>query len=118
MIDLLQKFSNDFMLNQIILDPTHHQGNTLDLVLTNNDMMVHSQDIQPTTLSISDHYLVRLYTQYKAPNLPTQNEKSPRLSPFDDLNYHSKDVELEDFAKTFNNIDWNTIWPAKLHIRC
>ena len=113
MIDLLQKFSNDFMLNQIILDPTHHQGNTLDLVLTNNDMMVHSQDIQPTTLSISDHYLVRLYTQYKAPNLPTQNEKKPRLSPFDDLNNYSKDVEWEEITTSLSEIDWNSIMANK-----
>ncbi len=106
MINLLQNFSNDLLLNQIILDPTHHKGNTLDLVLTNNDALVHSQEIQPTTRSISDHYMVRLFTQYKAPKLLSQDEKSPRLSAFDELNYQSKEVNWEDIATPSGSPDW------------
>lgn len=77
MIDNLQKLTNDLMLHQLIKEPTHRLGNTLDLVLTNNDALMHSHEIQPTTASISDHYLVKMFTQYKATQLPTSQSHSP-----------------------------------------
>jgi len=107
MIEVLRQFSNEMLLTQIIREPTHYQGNTLDLVLTNNDTLIHSHEILPTPLSISHHQVVNLYTQYKSPKLPSDNEANPRLSPFDNLNFHSKDVDWDQITSTLAGVDWD-----------
>ena len=109
MINTLSKFSNELLLTQIINQPTHYQGNTLDLVLTNNVDLIHDCEIQPTALSISHHHLVKVYTQYKSPQLPDSENTNPRLSPYDTLNFHSKDVDWENLSTALGNINWDSI---------
>ena len=108
MIETLQNFSNDLLLNQLVTESTHRLGNTLDLVLTNNDALIHSLEIQPTIQSISDHHIVKLFTQYKAAQLPSQDDNNPRLSEFDNLNYHSKDVNWEEITNLLGGVNWLT----------
>ena len=42
MIEDLNNLCQEFFLSQIINKPTHKDGNTLDLVLTNNVKLIHS----------------------------------------------------------------------------
>ena len=108
MIEILREFSNDVLLTQIIREPTHYQGNTLDLVLTNNVSLIHSHEILPMPLSISHHQFVNMYTQYKSPQLPSDIGASPRLSPFDNMNFHSKDVDWEQIVSTLGEVNWES----------
>ena len=53
----LDNFVNSNFLTQHITNPTHKDGNLLDLVFTNNDSILHSYDcIPPSLTSISDHF--------------------------------------------------------------
>ena len=106
MIEILREFTNDLLLTQIVREPTHYQGSTLDLVFTNNDSLIHSHEILPTPLSVSHHQVVNIYSQYKSPKLPSDVEENPRLSPFDNLNFHSKDVDWETIMSTLSEVEW------------
>ena len=64
--------------------------------------------VKISQINISDHYLVKMFTQYKAAQLPTSESQSPRLSPFDELNYHSKDVNWMEIIKRLEEVNWNT----------
>ena len=108
MAELLYDFCSEQILTQIVNKPTHYQGNILDLILTNNESLIHEYEIIPTLRSISHHSMVKVYTQYKAP-IPHQNEEShPRLSPMDNLNFHSKDTDWTTLKAALNGIDWET----------
>ena len=108
MIEILREFTNDLLLTQIVREPTHYQGSTLDLVFTNNDSLIHSHEILPTPLSVSHHQVVNIYSQYKSPKLPSDVEENPRLSPFDNLNFHSKDVDWETIMSTLSEVEWES----------
>ena len=105
MVEILHNFSNEILLSQIITKPTHYQGNTLDLVLTNCKDIINDYDIQPTTLSISHHYIINLFTQYKASTLPAK-ENFPRLFPLDYYNFHRKETNWDNIQTYFEQIDW------------
>jgi hypothetical protein len=92
------------MLTQIITDPSHYQGNTLDLIFTNNDILIHSSVITPTLRSISHHHL-KAYTQYKAPLNLDEETKHPRLSPLDSYNFQSKAVDWDSINANLSGID-------------
>ena len=113
MVEILHNFSNEILLSQIITKPTHYQGNTLDLVLTNCKDIINDYDIQPTTLSISHHYIINLFTQYKASTLPAK-ENFPRLSPLDYYNFHSKETNWDNIQTYFEHIDWENTLQDKL----
>ena len=113
MIGTLANLCNELLLTQLIHKPTHYQGNTLDLVFTNNDSLVHDYEIVPTLHSISHHSMVKVLTQYKAPILPSKEDAHPKLSPMDDLNFHSKDINWESLTSTLENVDWETLLSEK-----
>ena len=112
MLEVLQKFSDELLLSQMISKPTHYQGNTLDLVLTNCKEMINDIEIQPTTLSTSHHYIINLFTQYKAPLLPGK-ETQPRLSPLDDFNFHNKETNWEGIQAFLGQVDWENLLQDK-----
>jgi len=109
MITTIQELCDEFMLTQIVTEPTHYQGNTLDLVFTNNDSLIHSCAVTPTLMSISHHHLVKVYTQYKAPMNTEDAVVHPRLSPLDNYNFHSKDVDWSSLNETLSNVAWHSL---------
>ena len=58
MISIMRDMCNDNALLQVIKSPTHYQGNTLDLVFTNNTELIHSYQCNETLRSIFYHYIV------------------------------------------------------------
>ena len=114
MIDSLAELCTSLHLTQMITEPTHYQGNTLDLVFTNNTSLIHDHCIIPTLRSTSHHYMVTMQTQYKAANLHTPGESQPRLSPFDYLNFHSKDAKWESLASSLETINWSEELPLTM----
>ena len=113
MADTLHNFSNELLLSQIISKPTHYQGNTLDLVLTNCMDMINDHEIQPTALSISHHYMINVFTQYKAPLQPEKKPSHPRLSPLDYHNFHSKDTNWNNIRASLGQTNWEEILNEK-----
>ena len=106
MINTLSELCTSLHLTQMITEPTHYQGNTLDLVFTNNTSLIHDHCVIPMLRSTSHHYMVTLQTQYKAPNLPRNDDEQPRLSPFDYLNFHSKDANWESLDSALGAVNW------------
>ena len=62
MIDDLLGLANEYFLTQLIQQPTHRQGNTLDLIFSNNPMIIHSCNNVDTLLS--DHVIIECQTTY------------------------------------------------------
>ena len=74
--------------------------------------MINDIEIQPTTLSTSHHYIINLFTQYKAQLLPGK-ETQPQLSPLDDLNFHNKDTNWEGIQAFLGQVDWENLLQDK-----
>ena len=103
MIDMLTELAVDHSLTQYITEATHRLGNTLDLVYTNNPLMIHSKTVYPSVCS--PHYIVECKTTFA-----TKQESSvPQIindSDFDKLNFYSEDVNWENINSEFAKIDW------------
>ena len=92
MIDLLSEFSVDHSLTQCITEVTHRLGNTLDLVYTNNPLMIHSKTVYPSLCTT--HHIVECTTTFEThEETPVQHQT--KYPHFDRLNYFSsKTTEL------------------------
>ena len=64
MIEDLVTLTNGYFLSQFIQKPTHKNGNTLDLLFTNNPRILHSQKVIDTVSVFSDHYVVECFTMF------------------------------------------------------
>ena len=113
MLDTINELCAEFHLSQVIKEPTHYQGNTLDLVFTNNTDLIHNIIVTPSVRSISHHSMVSIQTQYKAQILSADTEASPRLSPLDYLNFHSKEINWKTINKELQKRDWNNLLQDK-----
>lgn len=88
---LLLNLMGDLFLSQYILKPTR-ENNILDLVLTNNDKLIHNYDVVPTIFS--DHNLINISLNYEAA-LPIPCHQNIRTAPvFSQLNFLSADWDM------------------------
>ena len=55
MIEDLLALTNEYFLSQLIQKPTHRNGNTLDLLFSNNPMILHSYNVMKTLLRPRHH---------------------------------------------------------------
>ena len=88
MIKLLEDFGNEHFLVQHVDIPTHLEGNTLDLILTNNYSWIHSvRGIEPLP-SLSHHKIVIVATEVNLLNTNKHRaETTNYISPFDELKF-------------------------------
>ena len=106
LIDFMEKH----FLNQHILQSTHKDGNSLDLVFTNNANLLHSYEcIIPTLSSVSDHYIVECKTTLGTSPDDFDSEQPIKSSPLDNLNFFSNDINWEHISDLFKEIDWTLI---------
>ena len=108
--DIFNAFSkklDDHFLRQYISKPTHIAGNTLDLVFTNNNELIHSSKCLPTLLSVSDHYLVECSTFFKSVSSHDKEPKPDYLSPLDKLNFFNENINWNDLTQELALHDWN-----------
>ena len=92
---------------QLITELTHKSGNTLDLILVNNERLVHHYTCSKTNLSISHHSIIQSATLFNV-SYKTEKEHKPKLlSPFDELNYFSDEVDWTAINSNLSKIDWN-----------
>ena len=78
MIEDLITITNGHFLTQFIQKPTHKNGNTLDLLFTNNPRILHSHNVIDTASVFSDHYIVECFTMYN--KSPSKKNKHPENS--------------------------------------
>ena len=109
MINLLQEFIANNFLIQIIDQPTHRGGNTLDLLFTNNADMFPCVDVFPS--AFSSHKLVTAST-YRAGTSGTDGAPTTSLneSGFDALNFFSDKVDWEKIHQELASNDWTAIF--------
>jgi hypothetical protein len=104
--ELLSKFMDEHFLKQQVLCPTHIAGNTLDLVFTNNNYLLHSYDCLKPLTSVSDHFVVEACTAFKAKSESCEEAKPEYLSPLDKLNFYSNDINWDIINEELSSSDW------------
>ena len=108
MKQLLLEFMSDINLLQLITTPTHKNGNTLDLILTNNLQLLHSYETIPT-IKISDHFLLNVQTHLRSieevPLIPEPNLRNQ----FDKYNFYSNKIDWNEVNKKLETIDWEDL---------
>ena len=97
MIEDLLNLTNEFFLSQLILKPTHKNGNTLDLLFSNNPRILHSYNVMETVHS--DHEIVECYTTY-------HTTKSKKEQP---LNNKDSATGFAKFNFFSEETDWGSI---------
>ena len=109
MFDCINQLSNDNFLQQLVTQPTHRGGNTLDLVFTNNDHLIHSHEcFKPPLASTSDHYIIECKSRIKGSAEGDGETKPEHVSPLDKLNFFSNDIDWESLGKSLD-IDWSLL---------
>ena len=109
MFDCINQLSNDNFLQQLVTQSTHRGGNTLDLVFTNNDHLIHSHEcIKPPLASTSDHYIIECKSSIKGSAEGDGETKPEHVSPLDKLNFFSNDIDWESLSKSLD-IDWSLL---------
>ena len=104
---VLQEFLDKYGLVQYISKPTHRQGNTLDLVFLNNDLLIHSYEVNDVLQSISHHSIIQLASTIGLKSSKqTEPDKQDLTSSLKKFNFHSEDIDWEKMNKDFQSIDW------------
>jgi len=91
-------------INQIIHKLTHHDGNILDFLLTNNSDSIFNYTCSPT--AYSDHFIIDVTTHLHFENTRNQTEKRNLISKFDRYNFHSEKIDWELVNKELTDINW------------
>ena len=114
----LKLFIEENFLTQIVLQPTHIHGNTLDLVFTNNDRLVFDYQCIETLQSVSHHKIVEIQTayQYGSHSLATSRNNITaggdgncigNCIGFDQLNFHDESINWSLLCEELQTIDWD-----------
>ena len=110
-----QKFleicNNQFML-QMIEEPTHIEGNTLDLVFTNEINMVTVIEVNKS--NYSDHHIIEVSTNFTT----TENDSTMETENTNDnglrsLNFRAKTVKWENIIGMMEDTDWEQEFDSK-----
>ena len=109
MFDLLCSFANDFFLTQVVTKPTHFQGNTLDLVFTNNKDLFFKYQCINTVRSISHHKVVEVYTKLnlKESKATQKNDVDKQAkAPLSLLNFYDENINWTLLNEELSSVDW------------
>ena len=106
MLECLSGFLDEHFLKQHISTPTHIAGNTLDLVFSNNDYLLHSYDCLKPLRSVSHHFVIESYTAFNSNIGEIEEDKPEYLSHLDKLNFFSNDIEWDKMNEEFETYDW------------
>lgn len=103
----LLHFAEELCLTQIISSPTR-KSNILDIVMTNNDELVHEYCVDETNLS--DHNIITLTTNIRSDPHQAICNLTQRLPPtiinLSNLNFFSETVHWENLRSQINSVDW------------
>ena len=105
----LIKFMNKYFLCQYV-DVSTRQQNILDLLLTNNDRLVHHVTSEKHE-KLSDHKVVEIMipsTEISVLNKKQTSFNKPQLQGFNALDFHK--ANFENISTSLDEIDWDTLW--------
>ena len=106
MINALNELCNEIFLYQIVCVPTHKDGNTLDLVFTNNlDLIQHVQALP--SLQSTSHHRINILTKYKYNANSDSNGQPNTKFSYDTLNFFDDGVDWDCLRNELQNYDWN-----------
>ena len=93
-------FLNNNNLVQLITDPTHIHGRTLDLLITSkNNINITNTNVREPFSDTNDHNMIEFFIQIKQPQKPTTNLK---------YNYHKGDYnKMNNFLSLIN---WDNVF--------
>ena len=107
MIQLVMNLSEEYFLTQHIHKPTHKDGNILDLILTNNEDIIHSYECHIPLRSQTHHNIIEVNSTL---NSSTNNIKNPidpaTIPPLRTLNFHSDKSDWTSLRQDLSQIDW------------
>ena len=105
MIDDLIGLANEHFLTQFVHQPTHRQGNILDLICSNNPRIVHNLNIVDSVLS--DHGIIECQTTY-GPTVQNENSLGRLVTKgkFDELNFFSEDTDWVGLESELRQTEW------------
>ena len=107
MTKLLTDFMDSHFLNQYISNPTHKDGNTLDLILTNNDQLIHNISSTEPLRSTTHHFFIEVMTTLCSQTQSISNSINYELlPPLKKLNFHSEKTNWNEITKYLQNINW------------
>ncbi|XP_066933083.1 uncharacterized protein [Clytia hemisphaerica] len=107
MLNDLNRFCNELFMSQYVNQPTHKDGNTLDLVFTNNEDLIHDYSILPVLQSTSHHSIVMVSTRLKVQSFSSNDDKPEPRSKFNALNFFSDEIDWNKLKEDLNQIDWD-----------
>ena len=100
---------NNHNLIQQIRGPTHKAGNTLDLMLTNNPLLIHSYESVPSPDYISHHSMIDVKVYF---DLHSSFQKEDPFVPrnvFDEYNFHSKTINWVSIREKMKDRLWTDL---------
>ena len=109
-VSLLLKLCNDYNLCQFVWKKTR-KNNTLDLIFTNNEALVHHIEVTPTTFS--DHNIIEVTSRL---NVPHQEKSMPVPYSKDDFsvfNFNKNTIDWDAINHSLSEIDWNELGESK-----
>ena len=114
--ELLLSLSERLFLHQVVQIPTRMDKNILDLVLTNNDHLIHDVDVVRTEWS--DHDLVKITLKTQEINgILVRSEESRHYVPqseFDNFNFNKVTPETwQELNIALHQVDWKYVTSAK-----
>ena len=108
MVSSLYDFATDNFLVQRVEESTHQDGNTLDLIFTNNPDIVHSYYSIPSAQS--DHFMLEVHSTFNLSKADTSTplvEEEEEFS-FRHLNFFHETTDWENLNEKFAQFDWDT----------
>ena len=111
MIEIMENLMNNHFLNQLVSEPTHKDGNTLDLILTNNPDILHDLNITEPLKSTTHHFILEVASNLHS-NIQCIHEEDTKeensLPPLKSLNFHSNEVDWESMKNSMEEVDWDS----------
>jgi hypothetical protein len=108
-----QQFLNtlaEYKLEQLVFEPTHVLGNTLDLICASNAQQIY--DVMVVNPGLSDHYLISFSMTYKYVKSPSRVKTMKLYDKADLPEISARLREIENKIQTMvaSNLDINEIW--------
>jgi len=104
MIGSIQHIVDEFFLEQLINEPTHEDGNILDLIFTNNVDLLHSFTCNET--SFSDHHIINCKCNYNQTETIAYATPSSEEKSFESLNFFSDEIEWDKLSEELSTYPW------------
>ena len=102
----LDVFIHEQSLFQYVTEPTHFQGNTLDLVFTNSQHLIYELQCIDTLQSVSHHKIIEVKTHFQLSNMCKYKDTPQEETLFFKLNFHEESIDWSSLSDALASIDW------------